>query len=126
MSTESKFPIRRLVVGLALAACAFVPAVRNGNPLLTAVAAVWGSLFVISAVLHRTEFGELLATVHRDERQSRLEASASQSAFVAVLAGAVATIVLRPSWPAANLAALLMLAGVVVYIGSLAVGVARK
>lgn len=123
---KSDFPIGRLLVGAVLIVGAFVLLARDENALLASVAAAWGVLFWISAAFYRTELGALLATAHRDERQSRLETNASQNAFLVVLAAAVAIVALEPAWSSTGTAALIMTAGMVVYLGSLAYGAVRK
>ena len=126
MSTKSDFPIGRLLVGSVLLVSALLLLARHENALLASVAAAWGVLFWISAAFYRTELGALLATAHRDERQSRLETNASQNAFLVVLAAAVAIVALEPAWSSTGTAALIMTAGMAVYLGSLAYGVVRK
>jgi len=126
MSTKSSLPIGRLLTGALLLALAFLSPARQLNPLLAWVAAAWGALFWISAALYRTEFGHLLATARRDERQSRLDTIGSQLAFLVVVILSVMIVALRPAWSSSITAALVMSAGLLAYMGGLAYGAARK
>lgn len=126
MSMKRDFPIGRLLTGFVLVAGAFLFFAFGENRLLASVAGGWGVLFLISAALNRTEFGQLLGTSGRDERQLRVEAIASQNAFMAVVVAAVAIVASDPEWTAPGTAALVMISGMAVYLGSLAYGAARK